>query len=722
MARRGKRLSSHAPGTGARTPSRWQAGRTALIVLAVTTLGLGAWKALRPRALLRGPGLDVLLVTIDTLRADALGCYGNIGAETPRIDRLAASGVRFDFAHAHNVVTLPSHANILSGRYPFDHRVRENSGFRFPQNVETLATLLKGHGYRTGAFVSAFPLDSRFGLDRGFDVYDDRLGDFETKPDFQMQERPGTKTVAAALAWLKDGAGPTFCWVHLYEPHAPYDPPPEYRSRFPRAYDGEVAAADAALAPLLDPLLGQGRASRTLIVLTADHGEGLGEHGEATHGIFAYEATLRVPLILHQPGLFAPRVVSESVRHVDLLPTILDALALPAAAATPGRSLLALAEGNDSERAPVSYFESLSPALTRGWAPIYGVLRDRYKYVELPIPELYDLAADAAEQGNLAARQPVLLEDLRTLLARERSADPGVTRVSEGSEVRERLASLGYVTAGSGIKATYGEQDDPKRNVDFEGEVQQVLDRYAEGDLVGARASCEKLVRLHPASPLALRHVSFLRRQTGDLAGAVEAARRAVAADPGSAESVSQLGNYLNEVGRPQETVKLLAPYAQRSDVDLDVLMAYAAAVAQTGRRDEALAALERARRADPSNAMVLHNIGTVRLMFGDRAGAREAFAAALDREPELVRAYSSLGVIAAQSGEIEKAVQLWKRTLAINPKDPDTLYNIGKLLWTQGRRAEARAYLERFTMVANPTLYRSDIAYAFKLLNLASN
>src|SRR5215468_331593 len=369
MARPRKPERSGPTARGSDAPSR-AVPRPVLVGLSVVGLGLVAWAALRPAALRREPGLSVLLVTVDTLRADALGSYGRVGAETPRMDRLAASGVRFDFAHAHNVVTLPSHANILSGRYPFEHRIRDNAGFRLPAGMETLATILKRHGYRTGAFVSAFPLDSRFGLDRGFDVYDDRLGDTEVKPDFQMLERPGPQTVAAAAAWWNAEAGPSFGWVHIYEPHAPYQPPPAFQGRFARPYDGEVAAADAALAPLLDPILQQGQASRTLVVLTGDHGESLGEHGESTHGIFTYEATLRVPLILHQPRLFGPRVVTSSVRHVDLLPTILDALALPPEPGVAGRSLLGLAQGFASE-SPASYFESVSPALTRGWAPAF---------------------------------------------------------------------------------------------------------------------------------------------------------------------------------------------------------------------------------------------------------------------------------------------------------------------------------------------------------------
>jgi arylsulfatase A-like enzyme/tetratricopeptide (TPR) repeat protein len=627
------------------------------------------------------------------------------------MDRLAAEGVRFTFAHAHNVVTLPSHANILSGRYPFEHGVRDNSGFRFPKTLDTLATLLRRQGYRTGAFVSAFPLDSRFGLDRGFEVYDDRLGDFETKPDFQMQERPGPRTVAAARAWRDATPGPTLCWVHIYEPHAPYEPPFEWRGRFPSAYDGEVAAADLALGPLLDPLFERGAQGNTLVVLTADHGEGRGEHGEATHGIFTYEATLRVPLILYCPRLFRGRVVTAGARHVDILPTILDALALPLPEGLPGRSLLRAAEGLGEEPAPPSYFESLTPALTRGWAPAYGVLRGRLKYIELPVPELYDLRADPTEETNLAPRRPGRVEPMRTLLARERRADPGVVPGTEDAEVRERLSSLGYVAGARRLAARYGVADDPKRNLDFESGLDDVIRRYDDGDLAGALADCERLVRDRPHVPLGLRHLAFLRRQAGDLHGAVEAGRRALAEDPHSVDSAAQLGHFLNDLGRPSETVALLAPYARPVNADLDVLMTYGAALAENGQRKAALRALERARRIDPTSALAAFNLGTAHLLFGERKNAREAFEEALRLEPELGRAMGSLGVLAAKEGRPEEAVRLWKGAIGINPRDADSLYNLGTRLADQGHVSEARPYLRRFLDVAPQALYGPDRA-----------
>src|SRR5256885_439192 len=405
----------------------------AIAVAVGIAAGSGACRraSLEP-AVSRRAGLDVLLITIDTLRADAVGAYGNRRASTPTIDRLAAAGARFADAHAHTVTTLASHATILSGRYPADHGVHDNSGFRFPDTVETLGTQLKARGYRTGAFVSAYPLDSRFGLARGFDVYDDSFVDAQPRPAFLEQERPGVETVALARQWIesrRDGQ-PFFCWVHLYEPHFPYAPPEPFAARFLSAASlGEGAPAAAALAPLLDPVLAPATRRPPLVVLTADHGESLGEHGETTHGIFAYEATLSVPLIMFQPELFKPRVVKEPARHVDVFPTILDALAIRVPDALAGRSLLTLASGVSADSAHTDrssqpiYFEALSANVNRGWAPLGGLIRDRMKYIDLPIPELYDLQRDSNEQQNLADSQPQRVEEMRGLLNTLRASD-----------------------------------------------------------------------------------------------------------------------------------------------------------------------------------------------------------------------------------------------------------------------------------------------------------
>jgi tetratricopeptide (TPR) repeat protein len=679
--------------------------QSAAVAILATLLAAGCARVKREA------GLNVLLITIDTLRADAVGAYGRLAAETPLMDRLAAGGVRFTEARAQNVVTLPSHANILSGRYPLRHGVRDNAGFRFPADQETLTTRLHQRGYRTGAFVSAFPLDSRFGLDRGFDVYDDRFGGGDAQSAFVMEERPGQETVALARQWIEaQGQGPFFAWVHLYEPHFPYAPPEPFRSRFASSpYHGEVAAADAILGPLLEPILNGGATGRTLVVVTSDHGESLGEHGETTHGIFAYEATLRVPLIVYAPRLFGARVVTQAVRHVDLVPTILDALALAVPTDVAGQSLLGLLAGRGAP-AKETYFEALSSAKNRGWAPLHGLVAGGRKLIDLPIPELYDIARDPGETNNLAARDPEGLEALRARLASLRTNDPGWGEAREDEAVRERLRSLGYVAAAApkGPKR-YTDADDPKTLIVLDGELQALIEQYQAGDLPGALRRGEGLVERRPTMALAFEHLAFLQREAGDLSHAIGSLEKALALVPDEAGTAALLGGYLNEAGRAKEALALLGPYAARKDPDLDVLIAQGVAYAHLGQPDAALRAFARVRELDATNTLALVNEASVHVASGDAARARAALEAALALNPRVARAHNGLGVLAAEAGRADEAIAHWTQAIALEPKEYDTLFNLGALLVRTGRAPEARPYLERFLREAPPAVYSRD-------------
>ena len=483
-----------------------------------------------PQALPRDAGLSVLLVSIDTLRADALGAYGNARARTPWIDRLAREGVRFDAAHAHNVVTLPSHVNMLTGQLPFEHGVRDNNGFRVPKDTNTLAGLLKPRGFRSAGFVSAFVLDERFGLASGFDRWDSRVAGGEWSRGFVIPERPGPATVAEAVRWLASGSGPSFAFVHLYEPHAPYQPPAAFAAGEEHPYYGEVAAADKALEPLLRPLLEQGRNGRTLVILTSDHGESLGEHGESTHGVFAYEATLRVPLVVYAPALFRPRVVAEPVRHVDLVPTVLDTLGLDVPAELPGRSLLPLLAGRAAGDAPPGYFEAISTSINRRWAPLYGLRVGALKYVDLPLPELYDLGVDPGEVLNLAAARPQDLERMDARLKLLRVRDRGVTPTQESPETLERLRALGYVASSQATppKERYTVDDDPKRLIDLDAKTNQMLTLFHEGRIDEAIAIGREVIARRPDMDLAHLQLAYLERARGDMRAAIASAQRAV--------------------------------------------------------------------------------------------------------------------------------------------------------------------------------------------------
>jgi arylsulfatase A-like enzyme/Tfp pilus assembly protein PilF len=673
----------------------------AALAIAAAAAGGWWWSADSTVVVRRERGLNILLITIDTLRADAVGAYGHAGARTPWIDRLASGGVRFEQARAHNVVTLPSHATVLSGRYPYEHGVRDNAGFRVPASLETLPTILSAQGYRTAAFISAFPLDSRFGLDRGFDEYDDRFVGVHPQAAFVVQERTGAETVTLARAWLdRPDPRPAFCWVHLYEPHFPY----------PQGYDADVAAADAALAPLLEPLLATGDA-RTLIVLTSDHGESLGDHGESTHGIFAYEPTLRVPLIIHQPRLLAPAVVSAAARLIDVLPTVLDAVDLPAPAGLPGRSLLPLAWGEEALES-ITYFEAMSGQLNRGWAPLHGVIRGTTKYIRLPIPELYDLAADPAERHNLASADPALAGELELVVTSSLEAQSAAARTTESRESVERLRSLGYVTSAPHVpRRDFTPDDDPKRLIALDGVLQEVVARYLEGDVAGARERCRELVRRRPSMPVALLHLAHLERANGDLSAGIDALRDAIALAPGDVTAVSLLGAYLGEAGRPQEAVAWLEGYAAAEDADPQVLVAYALALGKLGQHARAVEPLDRLVARDPSNARALVERGTVHMMAGHRDRARLDFVGALERHPSAARAHTSLGVLAVEEGNIADATRHWAQAVALDGAEHQALLALGLFHWRAGRHDAATVYLDFFEAFAPRARYARELA-----------
>ena len=689
-------------------------GITLLILVGVS----GRFRPKTPTTTAPEPRLNVLLITIDTLRADAVGAYGQAGGVTPWIDRLASAGARFTNAHAHNVVTLPSHANMLSGRLPREHGVHDNAGFRFPTSLDTLATILKAQGYRTGAFVSAFPLDSRFGLARGFDEYDDRFAD-AARPAFLIQERSGPETVANAKRWIESRTeGSWFCWVHLYEPHYPYAPPAALSARFGNSYQGDVSAADRALEPLLAPILAAGADGRTLVVLTSDHGESLGEHGEATHGVFAYETVLKVPLIVYKPRL-GPATVDRPAQHIDLLPTILDAAALESPSGPPGKSLLPAMTGSRETAAAPTYFEALSASLYRRWAPLDGIVVDSMKYIELPIPELYDLKADPHELNNLVSSEPSRVQELRSRLQELRGPRAAVTPGIESAETRQRLRSLGYTSGGSsGDRASFTEADDPKRLIGFDARLQEIVGQYLAGDLQGALARCRALLRERPDMPLTLFHLAQLERQNGNLDGAIDALRKAVTLVPDNSETIAMLGAYLTQADRSGEAVKLLEPIARRENADTDVLTSHAIALAKLRRFDEALTTLAKASREDPSNGRLLLEAGTIHLMAGQRDRARDAWNSALALNPNLARAHTSLGILSLEDRHPVEAVEHWKAASALDPREYMTILGIGLSLAKAGQAAEAKAALDFFVTHAPPSTFGAEIERARTVLS----
>lgn len=655
-----------------------------------------------------GDAPDVVLITLDTVRADAFGFAGNRNAATPILDRLAAEGLVFDSARASNVVTLPSHANMLTGLYPYQHGIRDNTGFRLGAGVPTLASFLAERGYRTGAFVGAFPLDSRYGLDRGFDVYDDSYPPGDSPDDFEVRERPANEVIAAARAWFAEQKGrKRFLWVHLYDAHAPYRPPAEFAARHPgNPYLAEVAALDAALAPLLSDLRGAGGRRGPLVIVTSDHGEALGDHGELTHGLFAYEATLKVPLLLWFPGRVAPARSARPVSHVDIFPTVAGAVGSAPPAGTAGRSLLAGDPGG------ATYFEALSASLNRGWAPLTGLVEGGYKFIDLPLPELYDLRSDPAESANLAERRPDIVRRLKSLLPRGASA---ARAAAAGSEEARRLLSLGYLSASGGQKTSWTVEDDPKRLVEIDSKIQSVIARYQEGDLSQATRLAREILRERPGMPVAYEFLAFLLQHAGREAEAAEVIATSIRKGLASEPMRVRLALILSESGRSAEALGVLE--LLRGSSEPETQNAIGIVLADAGRTPEARDVFEKILGTNPDDAVTQQNLGIALLKGGDALGALQRLDRALSITEKLPRAWNAKGVAEARLGDEAGAITSWRRAAEIDPKQFDALFNIGVVASRRGETAVAREALRKFVGGAPPALYGRDLARAQQLL-----
>lgn len=659
------------------------------------------------------PDRNILFVTIDTLRADALGCYGG-RAITPNLDRLAGHGARFVFAHSHAVVTLVSHASMLTGQYPYEHGIRDNTGYRLRPNEPTMATLLKARGFATGAFIGGFPLDHRFGLNIGFDLYDDKL---PGGPEGSDLKRRADLVVKSALGWIDQQHGKWFAWVHVYDPHAPYEPPAEWAARFPSdPYLGEVSWTDAALGPLFDRVKAGSRP--TLVVVTGDHGESLGEHGELTHSVFAYESTLHVPLIVSELGdprtaAEKGRVIDTPVRHVDLLPTLLDSVGAPVDSSLPGASLRAVVDAGRGPDRP-SYFEAMTDAVERGWAPLRGVLVGREKYIDLPIVELYDLQTDPHETHNDAPTQPQRVDVLYNRLKMFNVAPPAQAQV-ESAETIDRLRSLGYIGgASTAVREKYTDADDPKRLITLEQTLTKGDEAAKAGQLQQAVAFYKAVIAQRPDTEDAYRKAAAVYWRAGDAKDAVATLEDALQHGVTQSEVRIKLGQYLAQSGQPGKAIDLLETKEMSNDPD--ALLALGNAYQLSGRLPDAERTFTQLLRIDPGNALAYQDLGTAQLQQRQYGEAEASLRRAIQGDPTLSGAYTTLGVVLASTNREPEAIDTWKRAVSLDPSDFNALYNLTVNLVEAGRRDEARRYGERFITTAPPQLH-DDVAQLRRLL-----
>jgi len=706
--------------------------RYALALAAVVVvLAFGAWMGARRTGFSLGlvgaaaKPRNVLIVSIDTLRADHVGAYGYAGARTPTLDALAKRGLRFAQASTVTPLTLPAHSSLLTGTFPARHGVRDNGGFYLADENETLAETLKSRGYRTGAFVASFVLDSRWGLAQGFDEYFDDF-DLSSSASAALDEiqRPAEPVVDRVMQWLgRDVAQPFFAWVHLYDPHTPYAAPEAFRNAFSPsitgAYDAEIAYADYEIGRLLAHLSTLGQLERTLVVVLGDHGEALGEHEEPTHGFFLYDEVLHIPLIIAGPGV-TKRVVPDQVRIVDVMPTVLDLLGVPIPPRVQGATLVPAMRGEPLDL--VAFAETWFPRYHYGWSELMAIRDGRYKFILAPKRELYDVVADPHEQHDLskdeAARATAAERALRKMLdgVSAAAALPGPQRIDP--QVGERLRALGYVGSSSARYLEDRMRADPK-------------DRVHLYNLLKAAATDSAAGRIDES---------------------IAKVRQALVEDAEIIEAHTALGNLYVKAERPKEAVEAYKHALALDPEHLGATFSLALAYKELGDFDAAEAGFTRSQALDPRSGKArwqLADIWMQRRQFEraekellealtltvDRPSfllklgecyiemkrfdeAETKIRAALAEKADLQVAHHDLGLVHEARAQPAEAIRAYETELARNPRSYGSSFNLAKLLDQSGRAPEA---LTRFreTVASNPAFAQGHLFLAKALLDI---
>ncbi len=697
-----------------------------------------------------------MLVTIDTLRADRLGSYGSSRGLTPSLDAFAREATRFTAAVSQVPLTLPSHATILTGLHPSHHGIRTNDGFRLAPTVPTLAELLKASGYATAAFIGGYPLRASSGLPRGFDRYDD---EFLTSPG--VTERSADEVMRSAAVWIEaNRSQPFFAWIHLFDPHSPYAPPAPFAAAHRDApYDGEVAYTDAASGRFLDRLRQQGLYAPATIVIVADHGESLGEHGERTHGTFLYDATIRVPLLIKLPTVrlkpdatydragatvrlkpdatydrlgatygradatyawSGSRIVDVPVETADLAPTI-AVLAGATLTRSDGQSLVPLIAGAAGDPDRPAYTESYYQNILLGWSPLRAVRTERWKLVEAPRPELYDLEQDPHELQSRLNERAALATGLRRALtsldAADRSKDGA--RAGATSESVERLRSLGYAS-GSTTPTPATRAIDPKDRVAVWAEIEDGIDLTAR-DPASAGQKFARALQLQPDNGLAMKYLADLLFRAGRLREAREQYRRAIAAGFRHPDAYVNLASIAEREGHLDEAREALTNAVGLAASDADAWNRLGLLEARHGDVDAARRAFAQAIAVAGDRPEPYYNLGLIERRAGNETAAQTRLHEALTRNPKYAEAHYELGTGYLLARQPERALEAYRAALASRPDYSEALFGAARAELDLGKTDDARRDYERFVQVA-PKEYRRQIAAAKEAIKSLRN
>jgi arylsulfatase A-like enzyme/Tfp pilus assembly protein PilF len=684
-----------------RRPSKKKPLVAVLSILFVLAAAVVVFRLLiSPNPVKKDSSLNVLLVTLDTTRADRLGCYGYKKARTPNLDRLAAEGVRFSDVYCQVPLTTPSHCSILTGTYPIYHQVHNNGSYVLRPELVTLAEVLKEHGFGTAAFVGSFTVDSRFGLAQGFDVYDDKFAEGQAFKALNS-ERKADKVFAAFSGWLnKNQAQPFFCWVHFYDPHLPYDPPAPYNEEFAASpYDGEIAYVDFYLGKTIEALREKNLLAKTLIVVAGDHGEAFGEKIEAGHGIFLYDGTMKVPLILYaQDHLPAGRIVGSRVRLIDIMPTILDMLSIPAGRQVQGTSLLPFA-GKGKKTDLSSYLETYFPRENYGWSELVGLVDGDWKYIKAPREELYNLKSDPGETKNVLGREPKVAADMRAelvdLIARDSSEIESEKRALSAAE-NEKLRSLGYV--GYSTETSSGPLPDPK---DMTGELE--MNQEAEqlelaGNYSEAAKIYEAILKLRPGAPTSYINLALVQAKMSQFEAAVGVLEQGVSRIPGSEMLMARLAHTYMVMGRLKKALDAWQALLVIDPRYFDALLASGWILDFMGKGEEARAYFERALEVEPENRFLRKYYAMNLGKGGDLKAAISVYERLAQDYPDDYEVFQDLGTAYGYAGDLSRAIDSLKKAISLHPT-PSAYFNLAVALRKVGSIEEAvktlRLYLE---------------------------